>query len=47
MSIVKDFNDYRAKMNEKILANDNKFMKRFYNLDTNAYKDGALDQRFA
>ena len=45
MSIVKDFNDYRAKMNEKILANDNKFMKRFYNLDTNAYKDGALDQR--
>ena len=43
MSIVQDFNDYRAKMNEKIMAADNKVIKRFFNLDTNAYAEGALD----
>ncbi len=40
--LVKEFNDYREKMNERILSQENKFMKRFYNLDTNAYQDGAL-----
>lgn len=43
MSIVQEFNDYRAKMNEKIMAADNKVIKRFFNLDTNAYAEGALD----
>ena len=42
MSKVQAFNDYRAKMNEKILAQDNLVLKRFFNLDTNAYKEGAL-----
>ena len=41
--LVKDFNDYRAKMNDKILADNNKVIKRIFNLDTNAYKAGALD----
>jgi len=45
MSQVQEFNGYRAKMNEKILGADNKFMKRFFNLDTNAYQDGALDKK--
>lgn len=39
---VKQFNDYRQKMNEKILAADNKVIKRLYNLDTNTYSEGAL-----
>jgi AhpD family alkylhydroperoxidase len=39
---VKEFNDYRAKMNEKILASDNIVLKRLYNLDTNTYAEGAL-----
>lgn len=43
MRIVQEFNDYRAKMNEKIMAADNKVIKRFFNLDTNAYAEGALD----
>jgi AhpD family alkylhydroperoxidase len=30
-------------MNEKILAADNKIIKRIFNLDTNAYSAGALD----
>ena len=41
--IVKEFNDYRSKMNEKLLADNNKIVKRIFNLDTNAYADGALD----
>ena len=34
---VQEFNDYRSKMNEKILASDNKVIKRIFNLDTNAF----------
>jgi AhpD family alkylhydroperoxidase len=41
--IVQEFNDYRAKMNEKILGDNNKIIKRIFNLDTNAYTEGALD----
>lgn len=39
---VKEFREYREKMNEKILAADNKVIKRIYNIDTNTYMDGAL-----
>lgn len=42
-NIVNEFNEYRAKMNDKILADNNKIIKRIFNLDTNAYQDGALD----
>ena len=41
--IVKEFNDYRTKMNDRILADNNKIIKSIYNLDTNAYMEGALD----
>ena len=41
--LVKDFNDYRAKMNDKILSDNNKIIKRIFNLDTNAFTAGALD----
>jgi AhpD family alkylhydroperoxidase len=40
---VKEFNEYRSKMNEKLLADNNKIVKRIFNLDTNAYTSGALD----
>jgi len=40
---VKEFNEYRSKMNEKLLADNNKIVKRIFNLDTNAYAEGALD----
>lgn len=43
MSPIEEFNAYRAKMNEKIMAEDNKVIKRFFNLDTNTYTAGALD----
>lgn len=41
--LVKDFNDYRTKMNEVILSKNNLVMKRLWNLDTNTYEAGALD----
>ncbi|WP_456422819.1 carboxymuconolactone decarboxylase family protein [Lutibacter sp.] len=40
---IEEFNAYRIKMNDKILAEDNKVIKRIFNLDTNAYKKGHLD----
>ncbi|OSY89580.1 alkylhydroperoxidase [Tenacibaculum holothuriorum] len=39
---VQEFNDYRSRMNDKILGSDNKVIKRIFNLDTNAYKEGHL-----
>jgi AhpD family alkylhydroperoxidase len=43
MDIVKQFNDYRTRMNEKISESDNLIIKRIFNLDTNAYAEGTLD----
>src|SRR5210317_1200797 len=42
-SIVEEFNAYRSKMNERILNDDQKIIKRIFNLDTNAFTEGALD----
>ena len=41
--LVQKFNDYRSKMNDKLLADNNLVIKRIFNLDTNAYAEGALD----
>ena len=43
--IVQDFNDYRSRMNDTILSDNNKIIKRIFNLDTNAYQDGVLDRK--
>ncbi|WEK36736.1 MAG: carboxymuconolactone decarboxylase family protein [Candidatus Pseudobacter hemicellulosilyticus] len=43
--LVKEFNDYRTKMNEVILSKNNLVMKRLWNLDTNTYEPGALDAK--
>ncbi len=40
---VKEFNDYRAKMNDVLMSKDNLVLKRLFNLDTNTYADGALN----
>ncbi len=39
---VSEFNEYRSKMNERILGTDNLVLKRLFNLDTNTYTEGAL-----
>ncbi len=43
--LVDEFDVYRTEMNEKILASDNKVMKRLYSLDTLTYQDGALPSK--
>ncbi len=43
--LVKEFNDYRARMNDVILGKDNLVIKRLWNLDTNTYTAGALDEK--
>jgi len=42
---IDDFRSYREKMNKRLLETDNKVIKRFFNLDTNAYMEGALSTK--
>ncbi|WP_310992350.1 carboxymuconolactone decarboxylase family protein [Aequorivita marina] len=42
---TEEFNVYREKMNKKMLAENNKIIKRMFNLDTNAYMEGALSKK--
>jgi len=39
---LEEFRNYREKMNERILASGNLQIRRFFNLDTAAYEQGAL-----
>ena len=38
-----EFSAFRQRMNERILAEDNLVVRRFFALDTQTYKAGALD----
>jgi AhpD family alkylhydroperoxidase len=40
-----EFETTRSRMNERIAQIDHLGIKRFFNLDTNAYHDGALDRK--
>ncbi len=42
---LQEFQRYRLRMNERIAQIDHLGMKRFFNLDSAAYKDGALDPK--
>lgn len=39
---IKEFTEFRQRMNERILEHDNQVVRRFFALDTQTYKDGAL-----
>ncbi len=39
---LKPFQEFRQKMNERILSSGNKEIQRFFALDKNAYTEGAL-----
>ncbi|MFB0516054.1 MAG: carboxymuconolactone decarboxylase family protein [Candidatus Neomarinimicrobiota bacterium] len=45
MSRLKDFERFRAHMNEKILAEGNLETRRFFGLDSKVYEAGRLDRR--
>jgi len=40
---VKAFTEFRQRMNERILGEDNQVIRRFFSLDTQTYRAGALD----
>lgn len=42
-NLVNEFNEYRTRMNEVILNQDNLVIRRLWNLDTQTYAAGALD----
>ena len=42
-SRLNEFREYRERMNERVLGLEHLGIKRFFNLDTAAYRDGALD----
>lgn len=39
---IKEFNDFRQRMNERILAEDNRVIKRVFSVDSLTYQDGVL-----
>ena len=45
MSQIESFNQYRQKMNDRLMAEDNKVLKRFFSLDNQTYQEGALSTR--
>ncbi len=44
-NVIKEYKEYRERMNEKLLATNNKVIKRIFNLDTNTYMEGALSSK--
>lgn len=40
---VVNFNEYRSRMNKKLLDGASTTLKRIFNLDTQAYQEGSLD----
>ena len=40
---IKEFTEFRQRMNERILAEPNQVVRRFFALDTQTYQAGALD----
>ncbi|MGD9585156.1 MAG: carboxymuconolactone decarboxylase family protein [Lysobacterales bacterium] len=42
---IEQFTAFRQRMNQRILAEDNQVVRRFFALDTQTYKDGALDRK--
>ena len=42
---VEEFNDFRSRMNKRILEIDNRPIKRFFGVDTLTYESGALNAK--
>jgi AhpD family alkylhydroperoxidase len=42
---VREFNEFRSRMNKRILDVDNRAIKRFFGVDTLTYEPGALDTK--
>jgi len=44
-SRLQEFQEFRSRMNERILGIDNRAIKRFFGVDTLTYEPGALDAK--
>ncbi len=42
---LENFREYREEMNEKVMNLDHLGIKRFFNLDSNTYREGALSSQ--
>jgi AhpD family alkylhydroperoxidase len=42
---VAAFTEFRQRLNQRILEHDNQVVRRFFALDTQTYKDGALEHK--
>jgi AhpD family alkylhydroperoxidase len=42
---ITSFNEFREEMNEKLLSSDNLVIKRFFSLDSQTYREGALSSK--
>ena len=42
---ISEFAAFRQRMNERILSEDNQVVRRFFALDTQTYKEGALPSK--
>jgi AhpD family alkylhydroperoxidase len=40
---IREFTEFRQRMNERILGEPNQVVRRFFALDTQTYQEGALD----
>jgi len=45
MGKVEEFEEFRSRMNARILAIENRPIKRFFGVDTLTYEAGALDEK--
>lgn len=43
--LVEAFNSKRSELNTRVLATDNLVIKRFFNLDSQTYQEGALSEK--
>ena len=43
--MIEEFDQYRARMNERIFQEDNRVIKRFFSLDGQCYEDGHLPSK--
>ncbi len=46
MGELEEFRDFRKEMNEKIFSYKNKQINRFFSLDTQSYRDGAIPSKY-
>lgn len=42
---LREFREFRERMNDRLLSSGNLDIRRFFALDTRVYEDGALDMR--